>query len=215
MSSPVPFGRLARPACLCVALLCLAFVSTPAPARAQAKELNVYFGVEGGPIWYFMSSEKVGRIRMNPSWSAGGYVALVGDFEWARNIGLELRYQRTDGRGEVTEIGGGDSEFRLVTDRMYLNVCYFFGGVIFEPFISGGLGTIRTEFETRDGVREDQDFERWNFSVDLGGGLDFPFVEHFALGIRVDYIYILPSPTDYDIGLMSALIPSIRISGRF
>jgi opacity protein-like surface antigen len=193
-----------------VALLALVLPAFAAPASAEG--LDYVVAAEAGPAWFFLNDDRIKQIRMDPLWTAGGSFAIVSDFEWARNFAFELRYHRAQGAGEF-RAKGATQTFDMASDRMFFNFAYAFGGAVYDPFLSGGLGTGHFVYAGRTGSATRGQTEEWDFGINLGGGIDFKLLPVVTFGARVEYVFFVPGR--FVTGFVSGLAPSVRIGARF
>lgn len=183
-------------------------------ATWAAAGVNVLVGAEAGVVWYFYHDTDAERIHINPQIAYGGQVTVISDFNWARNIALEASYFHSEGLGEYEGVKARHNRsFKLLSDQMFVGVSYFFGGLYYDPFINIGLGAARQEFQIRRGARAGTDDLAWDMSANIGGGIDFRLHKHVSLGLRIRYIWIMP--TGFIRGHASGLLPGARFSVRF
>jgi opacity protein-like surface antigen len=181
-------------------------------ASASADGLDYVVAVEAGPAWFFLNDDRIEQVRMDPQWTAGGSFAFVSDFEWARNFAFELRYHRAQGSGEF-RARGATQTFDMASDRAFFNVSYYFGGAVYDPFISGGVGTGHFVYTGRTGSATRGQVEEWDFGLNLGGGIDFKLLPVLTFGARIEYAFFVPH--EFVTGFVSGLAPSLRIGVRF
>jgi len=202
-----PLKRTAAPVLVLIAIGLLA-VLLPQSAAAG---INYLMGLESGVSWFFLYDQDFEEVIVPPQWCYGFHFNVIADFDWARNISLEANYVRSEGRGEIKPNDDRENiQFRMAADRGSLNVSYFFGGAVYDPFISGGLGAVHLSYDPEKEKTE----REMDFSVNVGGGLDFKLAKHFLAGARVRYTWILPSGALVH-GHASDLDVVLRISARF
>ena len=173
--------------------------------------VNYQFGLESGGTWFFLYDKAFESVVAQPQVCYGAYFNVISDFEWARNISLELSYLRSEGDGLIEPVKKtAKIRFHMISDRESANVAYFFGGAVYDPYISGGLGSAHIEFQPQGRRAEDD----WDFAVNVGGGVDFKLGKYFLLGGRLRYTWILPSGTLVK-GHVSSLDTTLRVSLRF
>ena len=211
MSSAIrtsPRSRLVNRLALAVALL----GALAGPAAAASGTVNYAFGGEGGAAWFFLNDAKIEKIQMDPQWEAGGYFTVISDFAWARNFAFELHYFRSQGHGQFQK-NSTTQTFDVEVDRPSFNFTYFFGGTIYEPFLSGGFGVGHFVYRNRTGTFIRRTTEEWDAAINVGGGLDFRIGRVFTVGARILYVYF--AGARFVSGYVSAISPTLRIGARF
>lgn len=194
-SRPLPTSRKAK---IIRAFLILVFLAATAfsPGLSFAKDFKSMPSFELGGRWLFGYEEGAREIRINPGLAYGGTFTQIIDFEWARNMAVEVNYLHSTSRGERVDDETGDTVvFDLTADLSCLNIGYFFIGRKILPYISGGLGLAALKYEPES--NEDKLWEQ-TLMLNLGGGTDWTLweaeksrgLDRVLLGARVRYEYI-------------------------
>lgn len=153
-----------------VILAAALFLLVPALARAQAFIAPFYgwdFGGSAGNCPSFLNdcSEKKSNFGVTIGYS--GLIGLEEDISYAPNFfGSSSAY-------------GSNSVLTLMT---HISIGFPTGPV--RPYISGGIGLVRTNVEVKD-IANLFSFKNSSFGYDLGAGLNLLFPHH--LGVRLDY----------------------------
>lgn len=152
-------------------------VLVPAPARAQSYIAPFYgwdFGGDAGTCPSFLNDCAEKKTSWGVTLGKGGVVGFEEDISYAPNF-----------FGESASLGS-NSVLTLMTN---LSVGFPSGPV--RPYISGGIGLIRTNVEIN--VSSLLSFDNSAFGYDIGGGVNFVFPHH--LGLRFDYRHFTSTGT--------------------
>lgn len=142
---------------------------SPAPARAQAYIAPFYgwdFGGSAGNCPSFLNDCSEKKTNWGVAMGTGGLFGIEEDISYAANF-----------FGASTSLGS-NSVMTLMTN---LSLSFPTGPV--RPYVSGGLGLVRTNVELT--VGDLLSTKNSSFGYDLGGGVNVLFPHH--LGVRFDY----------------------------
>lgn len=166
---------------------------------AQAKDFKFMPSVDGGFVWFSYYDSSAKKVDVDPAPAYGGTLIQLFDFEWAKNMALELTYFHSVNRAEWTPLDEDESKFLfdMTCDYSSLGVGYFFSGRRIHPYIAAGFGAAFIKYV------QDDNFKIWETdgTFNTGAGLDYTVYEppggaglnQLNLGARVRYIYIFPN----------------------